>query len=274
MAIKKFNPVTPGLRQKTVLVNKDLSKNAPLKSLTKGKKTESGRAGTGTIAVRRRGGAHKRKYRAIDFYREKFGIPARVAGLEYDPNRTANIALLIYKDGEKRYILAPEGLKVGDVIVSGETCDIKTGNAMKLKNIPVGTIVHNVEMLPGNGARIGRAAGGSVQLTGFEGEYCALKMPSGELRLIHSNCLATIGQVGNIDHMNEVLGKAGRARWKGIRPSVRGMAMNPVDHPHGGGEGRNKGTHPVSPWGLPAKGFKTRSKKKVSSRFIIRRRKK
>ena len=190
---------------------------------------------TGSISVRRRGGGHKRKFRIIDFKRNKFDIPARVASLEYDPNRTAYIALLFYKDGEKRYIVAPDGLKVNDVIVSGEACPIKTGNAMRLKNIPVGTIVHNVEMEKDGGAKIGRAAGCSVQITGFEGKYCALKLSSGELRMINAECLATIGQVSNIDHMNEVLGKAGRARWKGIRPSVRGMVMNPVDHPHGGG---------------------------------------
>lgn len=274
MAIKKFNPITPGLRQKTVVYNENLSENAPLKSLTKGKATDSGRTSGGRISVRRRGGGHKKKYRTIDFLRNKAGVPAKVAGIEYDPNRTAYIALLFYKDGEKRYIVAPDGLNVGDVVVSGDSADIKTGNAMKLKNIPVGTIVHNVEMLPGQGAKIGRSAGGSVQLTGFEGVYSALKLPSGELRLVHSECMATIGQVSNIDHMNEVIGKAGRARWKGIRPSVRGVVMNPVDHPHGGGEGRNKGCQPVSPWGQKAKGLKTRSKKKVSSRFIIRRRKK
>ncbi len=274
MSVKKFNPITPGLRQKTVIYNEELSVNAPLKSLTKGKGTTSGRAGTGTISVRRRGGGHKKKYRIIDFLRNKFGIPAKVAGIEYDPNRTAYIALLFYKDGDKRYIIAPEGLKVGDTVVSGEICDFKTGNAMKLKNIPIGTIVHNVEMIPLQGAKICRSAGSSVQLTGFEGVYSALKMPSGELRLIHSECMATIGQVSNIDHMNEVIGKAGRSRWKGIRPSVRGIVMNPVDHPHGGGEGKNKGCQPVSPWGQKAKGLKTRSKKKVSSRFIIRRRKK
>lgn len=274
MAIKKFSPVTNGLRTKTVIVNKELAKNNPLKSLTKGKKSTSGRMATGSISVRRRGGAHKRKFRQIDFFREKFGIPARVASLEYDPNRTAYIALLFYKDGEKRYIIAPDGLKVDDIVVSGDACPIKTGNALRLKNIPVGTIVHNVEMIKDGGAKIGRAAGGSVQITGFENEYCALKLPSGELRLIHSECLATIGQVSNIDHMNEVLGKAGRARWKGIRPSVRGMVMNPVDHPHGGGEGKNKGRNPCSPWGQPAKGYKTRSKKKPSSKFIIRKRKK
>ena len=274
MGIKKFNPITNGLREKTVITNDELSPNGALKALTFGKKRGSGRMATGSISVRRRGGGHKKKFRIIDFKRNKFDIPARVASLEYDPNRTAYIALLFYKDGEKRYIVAPDGLKVNDVVVSGEACPIKTGNAMRLKNIPVGTIVHNVEMEKDGGAKIGRAAGCSVQITGFEGKYCALKLSSGELRMINAECLATIGQVSNIDHMNEVLGKAGRARWKGIRPSVRGMVMNPVDHPHGGGEGKNKGRNPCTPWGQPTKGYKTRSKKKPSSKFIIRRRKK
>ena len=206
MAVKKFNPVTPGLRQKTVIYSDILSENAPLKSLTKGVKSKSGRSSAGVISVRRLGGGHKKKMRVIDFKRNKFGVPAKVASIEYDPNRTAYIALLHYRDGEKRYILAPETLAVGDMVMSDESCEIKTGNAMKLKNIPVGTIVHCVEMLPGQGAKICRSAGGQVQLTGFEGAYSALKMPSGELRLIHSECMATVGKVSNADHMNEVIG--------------------------------------------------------------------
>jgi large subunit ribosomal protein L2 len=275
VAIKRYKPITPGLREKTSLIFDEISNTTPLKSLTKGNKRHSGRMRTGRISVRRNGGGHKKKLRLIDFKREKFNIEASVATIEYDPNRTANIALLNYVDGEKRYIVAPNKLKVGDVIVSGDKVKIKVGNAMKLKNIPIGSIVHNVEMEPGKGAQIARSAGSYAQISGFEKTKTILKMPSGEMRYINSECLATLGQVGNIDFQNVVIGKAGRNRWLGNRPKVRGVVMNPHDHPHGGGEGKTSGgRHPVSPWGVPTKGHKTRNPKKPSSKFIIRRRKK
>ncbi|OHD14110.1 MAG: 50S ribosomal protein L2 [Spirochaetes bacterium GWD1_27_9] len=274
MSIKKYKPITPSLRELTVLVNKELSENSPLKSLTKGKRRSNGRARTGRISVRHIGGGHKQKFRTIDFCRDKYGIEAKVASIEYDPNRTANIALLFYKDGEKRYIISPEGLKVGDILVSGEKEKVKIGNAMKIKNIPVGTIIHNIELEPGKGSQIARSAGSFAQISGFENKKVILKMPSGEIRYVNEECFATIGQVGNLDHNQVCIGKAGRSRWLGVRPKVRGTAMNPVDHPHGGGEGRTKGgRHPVSPWGLPTKGYKTRNKRKSSSNQIIRRRK-
>jgi large subunit ribosomal protein L2 len=275
MAIKKYKPTTPALRTMTVLVNEDLSENSPLKSLTKGKKRSSGRMRTGRISMRRLGGGHKKKLRTVDFKRDKYGVEAVVAGIEYDPNRSANIALLHYRDGEKRYIVSPEGLKIGSVIVCDEKAKIETGNSMRLKNIPVGTIIHNIELNLGKGAQLARSAGAFAQISGFEKKKAILKMPSGEIRYVNEECFATIGQVGNLDHNQVVIGKAGRSRWLGIRPNVRGTAMNPVDHPHGGGEGRTKGgRHPVSPWGLPTKGYKTRNKKNPTKSQILRRRKK
>lgn len=274
MGIKRYKPITPGLRQKTSLTFEEVTKTGPEKKLVKGTKRSSGRMTTGRISIRRKGGGHKRKYRIIDFKRNKMGIPAKVNSIEYDPNRNANIALLFYVDGEKRYIICPDKLKVGTEIVADEKTAIQVGNAMKLKNMPIGTIVHNIELQPGKGAQIARSAGGSAQLSGLEGKKAIIKMPSGEMRYINVECMATIGQVGNVDYQNVVVGKAGRNRWKGNRPKVRGTAMNPVDHPHGGGEGRNKGgRHPVSPWGMPTKGYKTRKKKKTTNKLILRRRK-
>ena len=274
MGIKRFNPTTPSLRGTSRLTFEDLTASKPEKSLTKGRKRLSGRMNTGMISMRRRGGAHKRKLRTIDFKRNKFDIEAKVASIEYDPNRSSNIALLFYKDGEKRYIIAPHELKVGSTVVSGEKVKITIGNAMKLKNIPIGTIIHNVELDPGKGGQIARAAGTFVQLTGFEKSKAIIKMSSGELRYTNENCMATIGQVGNIELNSISIGKAGRNRWLGKRPKVRGVAMNPVDHPMGGGEGKSSGgRHPVSPWGMPTKGYKTRNPKKPSGSQIIRRRK-
>lgn len=273
MPIKKVKPTSPGRRFQTFLVNPELSSKEPEKSLTEPLKKTGGRNNYGRITVRFRGGGHKRLYRIIDFKRDKDGIPAKVIALEYDPNRSANIALLQYQDGEKRYILAPLGLKVGDTVISGEQVDIKVGNALPLKNIPVGTMVHNVELRPGKGGQLARAAGAFAQILGKEKEYVILRLPSGEIRKIHGDCKATIGQVGNIEWENIVWGKAGRIRWRGRRPHVRGVAMNPVDHPLGGGEGRTHGgRHPCSPWGQLAKGLKTR-KKKPSDKFILKRRK-
>ena len=253
-----------------------LSKVAPEKSLLASKKNHSGRNSYGRITVRHRGGGNRKKYRIIDFKRQKADMPATVLTLEYDPNRSAFIALVQYEDGEKRYIIAPHGLKVGDVVVSGASADIKPGNALPLANIPVGTLIHAVELQPGKGAAIARSAGTSIQLMGKEGNYAILRMPSSEMRRVLITCRATVGEVGNAEHANIKIGKAGRNRWKGIRPSVRGTVMNPVDHPHGGGEGKNKsaGRHPVTPWGVPTKGHRTRNPKKASSRLIIRRRKK
>lgn len=275
MGIKKFKPTSPGRRQMTVLTNEELSKVEPEPSLLKPIRKKAGRNNTGRITVRHRGGGAKRFYRVIDFKRDKDGIPARVATLEYDPNRSAHIALLNYRDGEKRYILAPLGLKVGDTVVSGPDADIKPGNALPLRNIPVGTTVHNIEMKPGGGGKLVRSAGGVAQLMAKEGDYANIRMPSGEMRLIPVDCKATIGQVGNLDHENVNLGKAGRKRWMGIRPTVRGVVMNPVDHPHGGGEGKSPiGRNPVTPWGKPALGAKTRARKKASDKLIIKRRSK
>ena len=276
MAIKKFKPTTPGRRGMTVTDYSGLSKDGPEKSLLEPLKKNSGRNNTGRITVRHKGGGNRQKYRVIDFKRDKTGIPATVATLEYDPNRSAHIALLQYEDGEKRYIIAPVDLKVGDTVVSGPDADIKPGNALPLASIPVGTLIHAVELQPGKGAAIARSAGTSIQLMGKEGDYAILRMPSSEMRRVLITCRATVGEVGNSEHANIKVGKAGRNRWKGIRPSVRGTVMNPVDHPHGGGEGRNKsaGRHPVTPWGVPTKGHRTRNKKKASSRLIIRRRKK
>jgi len=274
MGIKTFNPVTPGLRQKAILTFDDLTTDRPEKSLTKGKFQKAGRGAGGRISVRRRGGGHKKKLRTVDFKREKYGVPAIVKEIEYDPNRTANLALLFYKDGEKRYILAPKGIQVGDELLSGPDAPIKEGNALPLEKIPVGRNIHNVELQLGKGAQMVRSAGGSALLAAIEGDYATLKLPSGEMRMVFKKCMATLGSVGNEDHMNVSSGKAGRSRWLGKRPKVRGVVMNPVDHPHGGGEGRTSGgRHPVSPWGMPTKGYKTRKKNKSSSRFIVKRRK-
>ena len=274
MAIKKFKPTSPALRQMTVLVSDEITCNEPEKSLLVSLKKNSGRNVHGKITVRHRGGGNRRKYRIIDFKRNKDGIPAKVATVEYDPNRTANIALLNYADGEKRYILAPVGIQVGDTILSGPEADIKPGNAMALKDMPVGTVVHNVELKPGKGAQLVRSAGASAQLMAKEGKNALLRLPSGEMRLVSINCKATIGQVGNLEHGNVVIGKAGRKRHMGIRPTVRGSVMNPCDHPHGGGEGRSPigRANPVTPWGKPALGYKTRKKNKASDKLIVSRR--
>ena len=272
MAIKKYKPTSPGRRFQTQLVREEVTKHEPEKSLLEPMKKSGGRNNYGRVTARHRGGGHKRQYRRIDFKREKYGIPAKVAGIEYDPNRSANIALLHYQDGEKRYILAPKGLKTGDVIVSDFKADIRPGNAMPLESMPLGTLLHNVELKIGGGAQMVRSAGTYAQLMAKEGEYAILKLPSGEMRKVHRKCRATVGQVGNEQHENVSLGKAGRTRWLGKRPRVRGVAMNPVDHPMGGGEGKSSGgRHPCSPWGMPAKGFRTR-KKKPSDKFIVRRR--
>lgn len=270
MAIKTFNPVTPGLRFAATL-QYDVDKKEPEKALTKGKSSKAGRGAWGRISVRRKGGGHKRKYRVIDFKRDKHGIPATVKALEYDPNRNASIALVAYADGEKRYIIAPKGLEKGATILSGPGSPPTVGNALPLDEIPLGTMVHNVELKLGKGAQLARSAGTYAILAAKEGDYVTLKLPSGEMRLVHKACYATVGTVGNEDAMNEMLGKAGKARWLGRRPKVRGEAMNPVDHPLGG---RTRGgRHPVSPTGIPAKGYKTRKKKKYSNSFIIKRRK-
>ncbi|MFA6566741.1 MAG: 50S ribosomal protein L2 [Victivallales bacterium] len=275
MGLKTFRPMTPGLRGKSVLDFAEITTDSPHKSLTKGKRGTGGRNNNGRMTTRFRGGGVKRRLRLIDFRRDKDNVPANVATIEYDPNRSANIALLNYADGEKRYILAPIGLKVGDKVVSGEKADIKPGNALKLKNIPVGIDIHCIEVKPGCGAKIARSAGMVAQLRSKEGEYAQVKLPSNEIRMLHIDCKAVIGQVGNLDHMNVKLGKAGRKRYLGFRPHVRGVAMNPVDHPMGGGEGRTSGGgHPVSPWGKLAKGKRTRNKKNTSNRFIVARRKK
>ena len=274
MAIKKFKPTSPALRQMTVLVSDEITCNQPEKSLLVSLKKNSGRNAQGKITVRHRGGGNRRKYRIIDFKRNKDGIPAKVATIEYDPNRTANIALLHYADGEKAYILAPVGLEVGTTVLSGPTADIKPGNAMALKDMPVGTVIHNIELKPGKGAQLVRSAGVSAQLMAKEGKKALLRLPSGEMRFVSIDCKATIGQVGNIEHGNVVIGKAGRTRHMGIRPTVRGSVMNPCDHPHGGGEGRTSigRPSPVTPWGKPALGYKTRKKNKASDKLIVSRR--
>jgi large subunit ribosomal protein L2 len=274
MGIKKYKPTSPAIRQMTGLANEEVTKIDPEKSLLVSLNRTGGRNSHGKITIRHRGGGAKRKYRIIDFKRDKDGIPGKVASIEYDPNRTANIALINYADGEKRYIIAPSKLKVGDVIESGEDADIKIGNALPLRNIPVGTNVHNVELKPGKGAQLVRSAGAEAQLMAKEGNYCQLRLPSGEFRLIRLDCKATIGQVGNIEHENITLGKAGRSRHLGKRPHVRGSVMNPNDHPHGGGEGRTPigMPSPVTPWGKPTLGYKTRKKNKKSDKYIVRRR--
>jgi large subunit ribosomal protein L2 len=272
MGIKTYKPITAGMRQWTSLDNAELTKGAaPEKSLTQGRPEKAGRGSNGRISVRHKGGGHKRRYRIIDFKRDKIGVPGKVASLEYDPNRSANIALVHYADGEKRYIIAPKGLIVGAAVTAGPSAPIEAGNALPLENIPLGFTVHNVELTMGRGGQMVRSAGSGALIAAKEGDYVTLKLPSGEMRMVFKKCYATVGTVGNEDHMNVTLGKAGRKRWLGVRPTVRGMAMNPVDHPHGGGEGKNKGIHPVSPWGQPTKGFKTRNKHKPSSRFIVSR---
>jgi large subunit ribosomal protein L2 len=274
MALKKFKPNTPSTRQLVIVDRSGLHKGQPVKTLTQGLTKKAGRNNDGRITARRRGGGHKRLYRIVDFKRQKFDVPAIVERIEYDPNRTAFIALIKYEDGELNYIVAPQRLAAGDQVISTEgRADIKPGNAMPMSNIPIGTIVHNVEMKPGKGAQIARSAGNYVQLVGRDGGYAQLKLNSGELRMVRAECMATIGAVSNPDQSNIKLGKAGRKRWLGKRPAVRGVAMNPVDHPHGGGEGRTSGgRHPVTPWGKPTKGKRTRRPKKASDKLIIRRR--
>jgi large subunit ribosomal protein L2 len=274
MSVRKLKPTTAGRRGQTVSTFEDVTSRTPEKSLVEGLPEKAGRNNNGRVTSRRRGGGHKRLYRIIDFKRDKTGIPAKVASIEYDPNRTARIALLHYVDGEKRYILAPVGLSVGDSVLAGEGADIKPGNTLAMARIPVGTLIHNVELHPGRGGQLCRAAGAYAQLVAKEGKYALLRMPSGEVRKALASGMATVGQVGNIQHENINLGKAGRNRWLGRRPKVRGVAMNPVDHPLGGGEGRSSGgRHPVSPWGMPTKGYKTRDRKKASGKLIITRRK-
>lgn len=272
MPIKKYKPTTPGRRGMSTLSKEEITKSTPEKSLTAPLKSKGGRNNTGRITTRHKGGGHKRNYRIIDFKRNKNDIPATVKAIEYDPNRTCNIALLAYADGEKRYILAPKNLHVGDKVVSGDAVDIRTGNSMMLKNMPEGTIVHNIELKPGKGGQMARAAGASAQILGIEDKYVTLRLTSGEVRKVLGTCRATVGVVGNEDHNLVNLGKAGRSRWKGIRPTVRGSVMNPNDHPHGGGEGRTPigRKSPMTPWGKKALGVKTRNKKKASTKLIVR----
>lgn len=274
MAVKKYSPITPARRFMTSQDYSQLSKVEPEKSLLQSKSKNGGRNSYGRITVRHHGGGNRQKYRVIDFKRDKDGIKAKVATIEYDPNRTANIALLNYADGEKRYILAPVGLKVGDFVESGESSDIRIGNALPLANIPVGSMIHNIELKPGKGGQMVRAAGNAAQLMAKEGEYAQIRLPSGEVRMVRINCRATLGQIGNIEHENVKIGKAGRKRWMGVRPTVRGVVMNPVDHPHGGGEGKSPigRPSPVTPWGKPTLGYKTRKKKKKSDKYIVKRR--
>jgi large subunit ribosomal protein L2 len=272
MGIKKFNPTTPSRRFMSSSDFAEVTTDRPEKSLVKATKKSGGRNNRGRITSRHRGGGHKRRYRVIDFKRGKLGVPGTVAAVEYDPNRSARIALIHYADGEKRYIIWPLGLAVGDTVVAGDDAEITPGNALKLTRVPLGAWVHNIEMQIGRGGQMCRSAGSYAQVMAKEGELCLLRLPSGELRQVNKNCVATIGQVGNQEHENQTIGKAGRSRWLGRRPKVRGTAMNPIDHPHGGGEGRSKGRHPVTPWGKPTKGYKTRSKKKPSNKFIVKRR--
>lgn len=273
MAIRKLKPNTPGTRYMSISSFDEITKTTPEKSLTVSLTKSGGRNNKGRVTSFHRGGGHKRRYRIIDFKRDKQGIPAKVFSIEYDPNRTSRIALLNYSDGEKRYIIAPDGLKVGDTVMSGEKAEIKVGNALKLKDMPLGSFIHNIELKPGKGGQVGRSAGSAIQLMAKEGKHAQVKMPSGEVRLINLECMATYGTVGNSDHENISLGKAGRSRWLGRRPNVRGVAMNPVDHPMGGGEGKTSGGgHPVSPWGQKAKGLKTRKKKHATNKYIVKRR--
>ncbi len=275
MALKKFNPITPGLRQLVQIDRAGLWKGKPEKALTEGKKRTGGRNNHGRMTSRHIGGGHKQSYRTIDWKRNKFDVEGTVARIEYDPNRTAFIALIEYADGEKRYIVAPQRLAVGDKVIAGEKVDVKPGNAMKLAKMPIGTIIHNIEMKPGKGAQMIRSAGTFAQLVGRDQGYAQIKLSSGELRIVSGECMATVGAVSNPDHMNTNMGKAGRNRWKGRRPHVRGVVMNPVDHPLGGGEGKSAGgRHPCTPWGKPTMGYKTRKKNKPSNKYIIRRRKK
>ncbi len=275
MPIKKFRPTTPSRRFMSVLDTSDLTKKEPEKSLLSANPKKAGRNNHGHVTMRRRGGGHKRQYREIDFRRNKDGVPGKVVALEYDPNRSCRIALINYVDGDKRYIIAPAKLEVGMTVDSGPSAEYQVGNSLPLRNIPLGTVVHNVEMVPGKGGQIARAAGGGCQLLAKEGDFAALRLPSSEMRRVHIDCRATIGAVGNEDHINTNAGKAGRTRWLGRRPKVRGVVMNPVDHPHGGGEGRTSGgRHPVTPWGVSTKGHKTRKASKSSNQYIIRRRSK
>lgn len=274
MALKIYSPTTPGRRFMTGADFSELTSSQPEKSLLRPSKKSGGRNSRGRITVRHRGGGHKQRYRAIDFKRDKHDVPAKVVSIEYDPNRTARIALLQYVDGEKRYILAPLGIKVGDILSAGPDVEVKVGNALPLSQIPMGISIHNLELVPGKGAQIVRSAGGSAVMIAKEGNFARVKLPSGEIRLIPVNGMATIGQLGNVEHEGISLGKAGRSRWKGRRPKVRGVVMNPVDHPHGGGEGKSSGgRHPCTPWGKPTKGYKTRKKNKESNKYIIVRRK-
>ncbi len=275
MGIKTFRPYTPSRRNMTTLTNDEITKTTPEKSLLAKKKKNAGRNSYGRITVRHQGGGNRQKYRIIDFKRKKDNMEATVIGIEYDPNRTSNIALIQYKDGEKAYILAPVGLKDGDKVVSGENVDIKPGNCLPIENIPVGTLIHNIELNPGQGGKMVKAAGGEAQLMAKEGEYAHVRLPSGEMRLVRAKCRATIGTIGNTDHGNVKLGKAGRTRHMGVRPTVRGSVMNPVDHPHGGGEGKAPVGHsgPLTPWGKPALGYKTRKKNNRTDKYIVKRRK-
>ncbi|CAL4324824.1 50S ribosomal protein L2 [Buchnera aphidicola (Thelaxes suberi)] len=273
MSIIKCKPTSPGRRHLVKIYNKDLYKGNPIKALTLKKKRTGGRNNRGRITTRHIGQGHKQAYRIIDFKRNKDNIPAKIYRVEYDPNRSANIALIVYKDGLKNYILAPKNIKVGDTVISGENSEIKIGNTLPMKKIPIGSVIHNIEMKPGKGGQLARSAGSYAQLIAREHKYVSLRLRSGEMRRILASCRATIGEVGNTEHMLQVYGKAGSSRWRGIRPTVRGTAMNPVDHPHGGGEGRNFGKHPVTPWGVQTKGKKTRNNKRTNQ-FIIRRRKK
>lgn len=274
MAIKSYRPTTPTRRYHSVVSNADLTTHKPLKALVKPLRKTGGRNSLGKLSIWHRGGGHKRQYRIIDFRRDKIGVPAKVATVEYDPNRSARIALLHYADGEKRYILQPIGLTVGMQVVAGPEADILVGNALQLKNIPLGTTIHNIEMRPGKGGQLARSAGAAVQLVAKEGANAFVKLPSGEVRKIPLGCMATIGQVGNLDHENITIGKAGRSRWLGKRPTVRGVVMNPVDHPHGGGEGKTSGgRHPVTPWGKPTRGYKTRNNKRTDRDIVTRRKK-
>jgi large subunit ribosomal protein L2 len=271
VAIRKHKPTSPARRFATWLEREELTRAKPEKALVKGKKRSGGRNSKGRITSRHRGGGAKRKYRTIDFKRRKDGVPAKVAAVEYDPNRSAHIALLHYRDGEKRYILAPQRLTVGSQVMSGDQAEIQVGNCLPLNRIPTGTVVHNVELTPGRGGQLGRSAGAAIQLAAKEGAYATLRLPSGEMRMVLAACRATIGAIGNSDHENVSIGKAGRNRHKGIRPQTRGTAMNPVDHPHGGGEGKTTaGRHPVTPWGVPTLGYRTRKKRKPSNRYIVR----
>ena len=271
MPLRSYKATSPGLRQMTRSTFEEITTDQPYKPLLEPQKRGSGRNNVGRLTVRHRGGGEKQHYRRIDFKRDKTGVPARIATVEYDPNRSARIGLLFYRDGEKRYMLLPHGLKVGDVVVSGPDAEARVGNALPIANIPLGTTIHNLELIPGKGGQIVRSAGAAAQLLAKEGEYAQVRLPSGEVRKISIRCMATVGQVGNLDHENQTFGKAGRTRWMGVRPTVRGVAMNPVDHPHGGGEGRVKGNHPVTPWAFPTLGKKTRHNKRTDKHIVERR---